>query len=47
MLLILLGVGLAGLFGTYVRRLGLAALGGSTSCPHGLTSGLPDLRKMG
>ncbi len=45
-LLILLGVGLASLFGSYVRRLGLAALGGSASCPHGLTSGLPDLRKM-
>ncbi|CAN5392285.1 hypothetical protein BH09ACT12_BH09ACT12_21020 [soil metagenome] len=45
-LLILLGVGLASLFGTYARRMGLAALGGSASCPHGLTSGLPDLRKM-
>lgn len=45
-LLLLIGVGLASLFGTYVRRLGLAALGGATSCPHGLTSGLPDLRKM-
>ena len=45
-LLILLGVGLASLFGSYMRRLGLAALGGSNSCPHGLTSGLPDLRKM-
>ncbi|WP_323791458.1 choice-of-anchor P family protein [Nocardioides sp.] len=45
-LMILLGVGLASLFGSYVRRLGLAALGGSASCPHGLTSGLPDLRKM-
>ncbi len=45
-LMILLGIGLASLFGSYVRRLGLAALGGSTSCPHGLTSGLPDLRKM-
>jgi len=45
-LLILLGVGLASLFGSYVRRLGLAALGGSASCPPGLTSGLPDLRKM-
>lgn len=44
-LLILLGVGLASVFGSYVRRLGLAALGGAASCPHGLTSGLPDLRK--
>ena len=45
-LIILLGVGLASLLGSYARRLGLAALGGSASCPHGLTSGLPDLRKM-
>jgi len=45
MLLILIGIGLASLFGTYMRRLGLAALGGAASCPHGLTSGVPDLRK--
>ena len=44
-LLLLVAVGLAALFGSYVRRLGLAALGGSASCPHGLTSGLPDLRR--
>ncbi len=31
--------------GSYLRRLGLLALGGGTACPHGLDSGLPDLRK--
>ncbi|MBJ7357168.1 choice-of-anchor P family protein [Nocardioides sp.] len=32
--------------GSYVRRLGLAALGGGGACSHGLDSGLPDLRKV-
>ena len=31
--------------GSYFRRLGIAALGGGAACPHGLDSGLPDLRK--
>ncbi len=35
----------AALVGTYVRRLGLAALGAGGACSHGLESGLPDLRK--
>ena len=45
-LLLLMGAGLAALLGTFVRRMGLAALGGSAACPHGLDSGLPDLRKV-
>ena len=32
--------------GSYVRRLGAAALGGGGACSHGLDSGLPDLRKV-
>ena len=39
----LLGAGVAGFF---TRRLGLLALGGAGSCPHGLSSGLPDRRKV-
>ncbi len=35
-----------GLLGYFVRRLGLLALGQAGSCPHGLDSGLPDLRKV-
>ena len=35
----------ATVLGSYLRRLGLLALGGGTSCAHGLESGLPDLRK--
>lgn len=39
------GVALAAVGGTWLRRIGVIALGGSGSCPHGLDSGLPDLRK--
>jgi hypothetical protein len=44
-LLLLGGLALAGVAGSYLRRLGAAALGGGASCSHGLDSGLPDLRK--
>lgn len=40
------GLAAAGLLGTYVRKLGLLALGGGGACAHGLVSGLPDLRKV-
>ncbi len=36
---------LAAVAGSWFRRLGAAALGIGASCPHGLDSGLPDLRK--
>ncbi|MGZ4449572.1 MAG: choice-of-anchor P family protein [Nocardioides sp.] len=39
------GIGLAAAGGTWLRKIGLLALGGAGSCPHGLDSGLPDLRK--
>lgn len=39
------GIALAGIGGTWLRKMGLLALGGAGSCPHGLDSGLPDLRK--
>lgn len=44
---LLLFGGLAGacVLGSYVRRLGAAALGAGGACSHGLDSGLPDLRK--
>ena len=34
-----------GLEGEHLRRMGALALGGGAACPHGLDSGLPDLRK--
>ncbi|GAA5125737.1 choice-of-anchor P family protein [Haloechinothrix salitolerans] len=37
---------LAALAGAYLRKLGALALGGGATCPHGLRSGLPDLRKV-
>jgi hypothetical protein len=39
------GILAATVLGSYLRRLGLLALGGGVSCAHGLESGLPDLRK--
>lgn len=35
----------ASVLGSYLRRLGVMALGGGAACAHGLQSGLPDLRK--
>lgn len=35
----------AAVLGMYLRRLGLAALGGIGACAHGLETGIPDLRK--
>ncbi|MDT0202245.1 choice-of-anchor P family protein [Nocardioides sp. AE5] len=40
------GIALAAAVGSYFRKLGLLALGAGAPCPHGLDSGLPDLRKM-
>lgn len=39
------GVALGALAGTWLRKIGVIALGGAGSCSHGLDSGLPDLRK--
>lgn len=39
------GIALAAVGGTWLRRAGALALGGAGSCSHGLDSGLPDLRK--
>lgn len=44
-LLLFGGIAAASVAGSYFRKLGAAALGGGASCPHGLDSGLPDLRK--
>ncbi len=44
-LLLFAGLGGALLAGSYVRRLGALVLGAGGACPHGLESGLPDLRK--
>jgi hypothetical protein len=44
-LLLVGGIALATVAGSYFRRMGAAALGGGAPCPHGLDSGLPDLRK--
>jgi len=45
-LLLCAGLGGALLAGSYVRRLGALVLGAGAACPHGLESGLPDLRKV-
>ena len=39
------GLVLGALGGTWLRRAGVLALGGTGSCTHGLDRGLPDLRK--
>lgn len=39
------GLAAASVLGMWLRRIGLAALGGAGSCSHGLDTGLPDLRK--
>jgi hypothetical protein len=44
--LLLGGIALALGAGSYLRRIGLLALGGAGSCSHGLERGLPDLRKV-
>ncbi len=44
-LLLMGALALAALGGSYVRKLGVLALGGGAPCAHGLDSGLPDLRK--
>lgn len=45
-LLLFGGFVLAGAVGTYVQKLGGAALGGARPCMHGNESGVPDLRKV-
>lgn len=45
-LLLCAGLGGALLAGSYVRRIGALVLGAGGACPHGLESGLPDLRKV-
>ena len=44
-MLLFAGLGGALLAGSYVRKLGALVLGAGGACPHGLESGLPDLRK--
>ena len=44
--LLLGGTALALVAGSYLRRIGVLALGGAGSCTHGLDRGLPDLRKV-
>ncbi len=44
-LLLVGGIALATAAGSWLRKIGLLALGGAGTCPHGLDSGLPDLRK--
>ncbi|WP_435748053.1 choice-of-anchor P family protein [Nocardioides sp. SYSU DS0663] len=39
------GIALAAVAGSYLRKIGALALGSGAACPHGLDSGLPDLRK--
>ncbi|HYF71269.1 MAG TPA: hypothetical protein VD864_00535 [Nocardioides sp.] len=43
--ILLASLALAAVGGTWLRKMGAIALGGSGSCTHGLDSGLPDLRK--
>lgn len=44
--LLLLGLGLAGGAGWYIRQAGLTLFGVATTCAHGLKAGIPDLRKV-
>lgn len=44
-MLLLAAFAAAAVAGSWFRRIGAAALGGGAPCPHGLESGLPDLRK--
>ncbi|NPC97372.1 choice-of-anchor P family protein [Nocardioides sp. zg-DK7169] len=44
-MLLLGGIALAGVAGSYLRKIGALALGGGAPCTHGLDTGLPDLRK--
>jgi hypothetical protein len=46
MALILGGLLLAGGLGWYIKRAGSLLFGGGTTCTHGLTAGIPDLRKV-
>lgn len=46
MALILGGILLASGLGWYIRRAGIVMFGGANTCAHGLTAGIPDLRKV-
>jgi hypothetical protein len=45
-MLLIAGIAGATLLGSYIRKLGLLALGAGGVCTHGLESGIPDLRKV-
>ena len=46
MLLMLVGLALAGGVGWYLRQAGVILFGGAAACAHGLKAGIPDLRKV-
>ncbi len=45
-LVLIAGIALASLLGSYLRKIGQLALGAGAACSHGFESGVPDLRKV-